>query len=141
VATIGRLLTAMVTPFKDNGTVDYEAAQKLAIALLDSGSAGLVVAGTTGEAPSLSKAEKLQLFREVKAAVGERGCVIAGTGSDGVVRAQRQSSDDAHAHPRTKSMTSDADRRIRPSGLPSPMNRPGQVTFGLSTTALAMKTG
>ncbi len=78
---IGRLLTAMVTPFDDEGQVDYAQAKRLALALLDSGSDGLVVAGTTGEAPTLSHDEKLRLFREVKDAVDGRGAVIAGTGT------------------------------------------------------------
>ena len=51
---LGRLLTAMVTPFDEKGAVDYEKAKKLALALLDSGSDGVVVAATTGEAPTLS---------------------------------------------------------------------------------------
>ena len=76
---IGRLLTAMVTPFDSKGQVDYEQAKRLALALLDSGSDGLVVAGTTGEAPTLTNDEKLRLFAEVKAAVGNRGAVLAGT--------------------------------------------------------------
>jgi 4-hydroxy-tetrahydrodipicolinate synthase len=78
---IGRLLTAMVTPFAADGSVDYDAARRLALALLDSGSDGLVVAGTTGEAPTLTHDEKLRLFAEVKSAVGERGAIIAGTGT------------------------------------------------------------
>jgi 4-hydroxy-tetrahydrodipicolinate synthase len=78
---IGRLLTAMVTPFGPDGSVDYEAARRLALALLDSGSEGVVVAGTTGEGPTLGHDEKLRLFAEVKSAVGERGAVIAGTGT------------------------------------------------------------
>ena len=78
---IGRLLTAMVTPFDELGKVDYEQAKRLANALLDSGSEGVVVSGTTGEAPTLSTEEKLRLFAEVKGAVGDRGSVIAGTGS------------------------------------------------------------
>ena len=78
---IGRLLTAMVTPFDDEGRVDYAQAQRLALALLDSGSDGVVVAGTTGEAPTLSHEEKLKLFAEVKRAVDGRGAVIAGTGT------------------------------------------------------------
>jgi 4-hydroxy-tetrahydrodipicolinate synthase len=78
---IGRLLTAMVTPFDDDGEVDYAQAVRLAHALLDSGSDGVVVAGTTGEAPTLSHEEKLRLFEEVKRAVGGRGAVIAGTGT------------------------------------------------------------
>ena len=78
---LGRLLTAMVTPFNKEGKVDYEQTKKLALALLNSGSDGLVVSGTTGESPTLSREEKLRLFTEVKLAVGERGAVIAGTGS------------------------------------------------------------
>jgi 4-hydroxy-tetrahydrodipicolinate synthase len=78
---LGRLLTAMVTPFDAEGKVDYEQAKRLALALLDSGSDGVVVAGTTGEAPTLTHDEKLTLFREVKASVGNRGAVVAGTGT------------------------------------------------------------
>jgi len=79
---IGRLLTAMVTPFDREGEVDYAQAQRLAAALLDSGSDGVVVAGTTGEAPTLSHDEKLRLFAAVKEAVGGRGAVLAGTGTN-----------------------------------------------------------
>jgi 4-hydroxy-tetrahydrodipicolinate synthase len=71
----------MVTPFDREGQVDYAQAQRLASALLDSGSDGLVVAGTTGEAPTLSHDEKLRLFAAVKEAVGGRGTVLAGTGT------------------------------------------------------------
>jgi 4-hydroxy-tetrahydrodipicolinate synthase len=78
---LGRLITAMVTPFNQSGEVDVRQAQKLALALLDSGSDGLVISGTTGESPTLSIDEKLRLFYEIKAAVAERGVVIAGTGS------------------------------------------------------------
>ena len=78
----GRLLTAMVTPFAADGSLDYDAAKQLALALIDSGSDGLVVAGTTGESPTLTHDEKLRLFAEVKAAVGGRGAVIAGTGTN-----------------------------------------------------------
>ena len=78
---LGRLITAMVTPFNNKGDVDYKQAKKLALALLDSGSDGLVVAGTTGESPTLSRDERLRLFAEIKEAVGKRGTVIAGTGS------------------------------------------------------------
>lgn len=79
---LGRLLTAMVTPFDENGEVDYEQAKKLALALLDSGSDGVLVAGTTGESPTLTREEEYRLFSEVKSAVGNRGAVIAGTGSN-----------------------------------------------------------
>ncbi len=78
---LGRLLTAMVTPFDAQGEVDYKQAKKLALSLLDSGSDGVVVSGTTGESPTLSKEEKLRLFTEVKSALGNRGKVIAGTGN------------------------------------------------------------
>jgi 4-hydroxy-tetrahydrodipicolinate synthase len=78
---LGRLLTAMVTPFDDRGGVDYAQAKRLAGALLDSGSDGVVIGGTTGETPTLSHEEKLQLFAEVKAAVDGRGAVVAGTGN------------------------------------------------------------
>jgi 4-hydroxy-tetrahydrodipicolinate synthase len=79
---IGRLLTAMVTPFDDEGRLDLGQAQRLARALLDSGSDGVVIAGTTGEAPTLSHDEKLELFEAVRQAVPEAGAVIAGTGSN-----------------------------------------------------------
>ena len=79
---IGRLLTAMVTPFNEKGEVDYEQAKRLASALLDSGSDGLVVVGTTGESPTLVREEEYRLFAEIKSVVGERGVVVAGTGSN-----------------------------------------------------------
>lgn len=79
MAEIGRLLTAMVTPFDDDGEINYKKARKLARALIDSGSDGLVIGGTTGESPSMSDEEKVQLFAEVKEEVGEQAAVIAGT--------------------------------------------------------------
>ena len=84
---LGRLLTAMVTPFDEEGAVDYQQAKKLALALLDSGSEGVVVVGTTGESPTLVRTEETRLFREIKAAIGERGTVIAGTGSNSTAEA------------------------------------------------------
>ena len=78
---IGRLITAMVTPFDDQGQVNYEQAKRLAKALLDSGSDGLILSGTTGESPTLSIEEKLRLYAEVKGAVGNSGAIIAGTGN------------------------------------------------------------
>ncbi len=75
----GRLLTALVTPFTADDKVDYVQAQKLARTLLDSGSDGFIVSGTTGEAPTLAHQEKLDLFRAVKEAVGNDGAVLAGT--------------------------------------------------------------
>jgi len=84
---LGRLLTAMVTPFNEEGGVDYEQAKRLASALLNSGSDGILVVGTTGESPTLLREEELRLFSEVKSAVGERGTVIAGTGSNSTAEA------------------------------------------------------
>ena len=81
MAEIGRLLTAMVTPFDEKGAVDFEQAKKLAHALLDSGSDGVVLSGTTGEAPTLTTDEKMRLFSEVKQSIGDKGVVIAGTGT------------------------------------------------------------
>ena len=81
MAEIGRLLTAMVTPFDEKGDVDFEQAKKLAHALLDSGSDGVVLSGTTGESPTLTTAEKMRLFSEVKQSIGDKGVVIAGTGT------------------------------------------------------------
>ena len=78
---IGRLITAMVTPFDSEGKVDYDQAKRLANALLDSGSDGVIVSGTTGESPTLSTEEKLRLFAEVKESVGDRGAVVAGAGN------------------------------------------------------------
>lgn len=78
-AEFGRVLTAMATPFDDGGQVDYARARQLASALARSGSAGLVVTGTTGESPTLDAAEKLRLYREVREAVGSDVAIIAGT--------------------------------------------------------------
>lgn len=78
---LGRLITAMATPFDSAGQVDYPQARRLANALLDSGSDGVIVSGTTGESPTLTNAEKLRLYAEVKESVGSRGAVVAGTGN------------------------------------------------------------
>ncbi|UCC90282.1 MAG: 4-hydroxy-tetrahydrodipicolinate synthase [Dehalococcoidia bacterium] len=84
---LGRLITAMVTPFNEEGEVECEQAKRLALALLNSGSEGVLVVGTTGESPTLIREEELRLFSEVKSAVGERGTVIAGTGSNSTAEA------------------------------------------------------
>src|SRR4028118_386285 len=76
----GPLVTAMVTPFTADGTVDFSRAQELAARLLQNGSTGIVVSGTTGESPTINKQEKLDLFRAVKEAAGDAP-VIANTGS------------------------------------------------------------
>jgi 4-hydroxy-tetrahydrodipicolinate synthase len=88
VKKIGRLLTAMVTPFNQRGHIDYSQARKLALALLGSGSDGIVVAATTGESPTLNWGVHHGLFDEVKAAVGDRGTIVGYTGSNSTHEAQ-----------------------------------------------------
>jgi len=78
----GRVLTAMVTPFKTDMGIDFDQVKKLARHLVQSGSDGIVVAGTTGESPTLSKEEKIELYRVVVEEVGGDAVVIAGTGSN-----------------------------------------------------------
>ncbi len=77
----GRVLTAMVTPFTASGDVDYEEAGRLARWLTEHGSDGLVVTGTTGESATLSREEKLRLYKTVREAVAPEHKVLAGTGS------------------------------------------------------------
>ncbi len=77
----GRVLTAMATPFDESGAVDTAQVKQLAKRLIDNGSDGIVVAGTTGESPTLSDEEKIGLFAAVKEAVGGRATVVAGTGT------------------------------------------------------------
>ncbi|NTW40630.1 MAG: 4-hydroxy-tetrahydrodipicolinate synthase, partial [Cellulomonadaceae bacterium] len=76
----GALLTAMVTPMAPDGSVDIDAAARLAVHLVDHGHDGLVLNGTTGEAPTTHAPEKADLIRAVVAAVGDRAVVVAGAG-------------------------------------------------------------
>ena len=78
----GRILTAMVTPFTENGDVDYELAVKLSNYLFENGSDGIVICGTTGESPTLSWAEQHDLFIAVKGSLDSSCKVIVGTGSN-----------------------------------------------------------
>ena len=78
----GRLVTAMVTPFDEQGAVDLALAGRLARHLVDEGSEGLVVCGTTGESPTLSWSEQLKMLEAVRQAVGPGVHVLAGTGSN-----------------------------------------------------------
>ena len=78
----GRVLTAMVTPFSADGTVNYEVAERLAVHLAENGTDTLVVCGTTGESPTLSWDEEFELFRVVQKAVSGKAKVMAGTGSN-----------------------------------------------------------
>lgn len=77
----GEVLTAMITPFDEAGQVDHGQAWRLARFLVDNGSDGLVVSGTTGESPTLAPDEKVALYRTVVEAVGTRANVVAGTGT------------------------------------------------------------
>ena len=78
----GRVLTAMVTPFDENLSIDYKKAGQLAKMLEDNGSDGIIVSGTTGESPTLTFEEKIKLFETVREAVSDKTSVIAGTGSN-----------------------------------------------------------
>jgi 4-hydroxy-tetrahydrodipicolinate synthase len=78
---LGEVLTAIVTPFRDDGSIDFDRFRDLVGHLLDNGSDGVVVAGTTGESPTLSDDERLELFRVAVETVGDRGTVVAGTGT------------------------------------------------------------
>ena len=81
MSSIGRVLTAMVTPFEEDMGIDYKQSRHLATQLIASGSDGLVVSGTTGESPTLSTDEKLRLFQEIRDELGTSGQVIAGVGN------------------------------------------------------------
>jgi 4-hydroxy-tetrahydrodipicolinate synthase len=78
---LGELLTAMVTPFADDGTVSHESARRMARHLADTGSDGIVVCGTTGEGPTVNDREKLELLETVVSEVGPSASVVANTGS------------------------------------------------------------
>jgi 4-hydroxy-tetrahydrodipicolinate synthase len=78
---LGEVLTAIVTPFDSSGAVDYDSFRALAGHLVDHGSDGVVVAGTTGESPTLSDGERLELIAAAVDAVGDRATVVAGTGT------------------------------------------------------------
>ncbi|HET9287991.1 MAG TPA: 4-hydroxy-tetrahydrodipicolinate synthase [Gaiella sp.] len=78
---LGEILTAVVTPFREDGSVDLEVFRSLCEFLLENGSDGVVVTGTTGESPTLSDDERMSLYAAAVDAVGGRGTVIAGTGT------------------------------------------------------------
>ena len=80
-APFGRVATAMVTPFTADGALDLDAAQRLAAHLVDHGNDGLVLSGTTGESPTTSDQEKIDLIRAVRETVGDRARILAGVGS------------------------------------------------------------
>ena len=78
---LGEVLTAVVTPFEADGSVNFDAFKRLCAHLVENGSDGLVVAGTTGESPTLTDEERLELFAAAVEAVGDRATVVAGTGT------------------------------------------------------------
>jgi 4-hydroxy-tetrahydrodipicolinate synthase len=78
---LGNVLTAMVTPFNEDGSVDFDSFQRLARHLVENGSDGVVVSGTTGESPNLTDDERIDLFRAAIEAVGDDATVVAGTGT------------------------------------------------------------
>jgi 4-hydroxy-tetrahydrodipicolinate synthase len=79
---LGRLLTAMVTPYTPDGAVDYAHARRLAAHLVRIGNDGVVVTGTTGESPLLTDDEKARLWEEIKQELGDSGTVVAGSGTN-----------------------------------------------------------
>ncbi|MFY9263491.1 MAG: 4-hydroxy-tetrahydrodipicolinate synthase [Actinomycetaceae bacterium] len=87
--SFGSVVTAMVTPFKEDGSIDIDAALRVATKLVDDGCDALVLSGTTGESPTTHQPEKDDLVREVKAAVGSRAMIIAGAGSNDTAHAVR----------------------------------------------------
>jgi 4-hydroxy-tetrahydrodipicolinate synthase len=78
---LGEALTAIVTPFKTDGAIDFERFSELALQLVENGSDGIVVAGTTGESPTLTDDERLELFRVAVDTLSGRATVVAGTGT------------------------------------------------------------
>jgi len=78
---LGEVLTAIVTPFRGDGSVDLDAFRRLAAHLVDNGCDGLVVTGTTGESPTLSDDERVELWRAAVETVGDRATIVAGTGT------------------------------------------------------------
>src|SRR5436309_15458355 len=80
-SVLGEVLTAAATPFSADGSVNYGAFKRLCSYLVDNGSEGVVVCGTTGEGPTLSDDERFGLFAAAVEAVGERASVVAGTGT------------------------------------------------------------
>ena len=79
---LGKVMTAMVTPFKEDLTIDWQRTEEITDYLVNNGSEALVVHGTTGESPTLTHEEEYELYRVVKKAVGGRCKIIAGTGSN-----------------------------------------------------------
>ena len=125
-ATFGRVITAMVTPFDDRGELDLDAAVELANWLVENGSDGLVLCGTTGESPTLTESEELVLFRTVRGAVSVP--VIAGAGSNSTATAVEQTR-------RASELGVDAILSVTPD-----YNRPSQAGLDAHFRAVAAAT-
>ncbi len=96
MVSFGTVMTAMITPFQENGQVNYAVAEQLAAHLVNQGTDTLVICGTTGESPTLTWDEEYQLFQVVKNAVGTQGKVMAGTGSNSTHEAIEATQKAAH---------------------------------------------
>ncbi|MBT9141280.1 MAG: 4-hydroxy-tetrahydrodipicolinate synthase [Dehalococcoidia bacterium] len=89
IAPFGEMITAMATPFLENGEINYEKAAELAAFLVNNGTDGIVACGTTGESPTLAEEEKKELFSVIVAAVKGKAKVLAGTGSNNTIQSIR----------------------------------------------------
>ena len=148
---IGGVLTAMVTPFTEDRSVDEAAARKLARHLIDHGSHGLVLAGTTGESPTLDDDEKLALLRAVRDEVGPDVLVICGTGSNDTRHSERLSAAAAdnganavlavtpyYNKPNFRGIKAHYEAVARAAGIPVVLyNIPSRVVVNLSPDQLA----
>jgi|FLYL01.1.fsa_nt_gi 4-hydroxy-tetrahydrodipicolinate synthase len=121
----GEVLTAMITPFTEDGAVDHGRAARLARYLVDNGSDGLVVTGTTGEAPTLTADEKVALYATVVDAVGDKAVVLAGTGT-------YDTAESIHLSERAADVGVDGILAVTPY-----YNRPGQEGLYAHFTAIA----
>jgi 4-hydroxy-tetrahydrodipicolinate synthase len=151
MAEIGGVLTAMVTPFAEDRSVDEAAARQLARRLVENGSHGLVLAGTTGESPTLDDAEKISLLRAVRDELGMDSLIICGTGSNDTRHSERLSAAAADAgadavlavtpyynKPNFTGIRAHYEAVARAAGIPVVLyNIPSRVVVNLSAEQLA----
>jgi 4-hydroxy-tetrahydrodipicolinate synthase len=151
MAEIGGVITAMVTPFAEDGSLDEAAARKLARHLVENGSHGFVLAGTTGESPTLDDDEKLALLRAVRGEVGPDVLVICGTGSNDTRHSERLSAAAAdngadavlavtpyYNKPNFRGIRAHYEAVAKAAGIPVVLyNIPSRVVVNLSSDQLA----